>query len=178
MTFFSVVSGAVGTALFCAILGAATARAESPYERDQREQLEKYQRDHGLSPQVQQRLRWEDEWRRQHPGEPVPNLGVLEKLHRDEITAEIRQSGAAMWAARQVKLQHDYQMSRQHQEQINAAQHLTWTAQQWANWNRDYDRGQQQAAQDYLKAAALSGQMAREEAAREEQEKYWKKSNP
>jgi len=31
-----------------------TASAETPYERDQREMLEKERREHGLSPQVEQ----------------------------------------------------------------------------------------------------------------------------
>jgi hypothetical protein len=158
-------------------LGVSAARAESPYERDQRQMLEQYQREHGLSPQVQQAQRWQQEWRQQHPNEPMPNFGELEKLHRQEIIANMNQGFAKMRQARQAKLQHDYLMSRQHQQQILAAQHITWNAQQWKEWDRQYDLEQQQRANDYLKAAALSGQMAREEAARDESERIRRGGN-
>ncbi len=148
--------------------------AESPYERDQREQLEKYQREHGLSPQVQQAQRWEREWKEQHPGQPVPNAGVLQKLHRDETKANIDAGFARMRAQRQAQLQHEYRMSRDHQAQLLAAQHVAWTPAQWKDWDRRYDQAQQQKAQGYLKAVELSGEMGRQERAREEQEKLWK----
>ena len=85
-------------ALLASIAGAA--HAETPYERDQREQLEKAQREGTLSPQVAQRLRWEQEWRTQHPGEPMPNPGQMQKLHRDEIIANTNAGFAKMRAPR------------------------------------------------------------------------------
>ncbi|MGA9027458.1 MAG: hypothetical protein WB440_15500 [Steroidobacteraceae bacterium] len=154
--------------LAAVMLRAGAAHAESPFERDQREQLEKYQKEHGLSPQVQQTLRWQQEWRQQHPSEPMPNPGELQKLHRQEIINNTNQGFAKMRQARQAKLQHDYLLSKQHQAQILASQHITWTPQQWKEWDRQYDLQQQRIAQDYLKAAAMSGQMAREEAAQEQ----------
>ena len=160
--------------LMSAALCADPARAETPYERNQREQLEKYQREHGLSPQVEQAQRWEREWKAQHPGQPVPNAGELQKLHRDETLATMNADFARMRAQRQADLRREYQMSRDHQARQLAAQHITWTPQQWKAWDRQYDLAQQQKAQDYLKAVELSGEMARQEKAREEEEKRWK----
>jgi len=161
-------------ALLATTLCIAIAHAETPYERDQREQLEKYEREHGLSPQVQQAQRWEREWKEQHPGQPVPNAGVLQKLHRDEIMANTNAGFARMRAQRQADLQREHQMSRDYQARVLAAQHISWTPAQWQAWEREYDRAQQQKAQDYLKAVELSGEMARQEKAREEDEKRWK----
>ena len=151
-----------------------TALAETPYERDQREQIEKQRREHGLSPQVEQAERWKREWRQQHPNEPMPSFGALEKLHRDEIIANMNRGFATMRQNRQAELQRNYLMAKQHQQQQLAAAHVTWSAQQWQQWDRQYDLEQQKRAQDYLKAAALSGQMAREEAARDEAERMRK----
>ena len=102
------------------------------------------------------------------PERPTPNPGELQKLHRQEIINNTNQGFAKMRQARQAKLQHDYLLSKQHQAQILASQHITWTPQQWKEWDRQYDLQQQRIAQDYLKAAAMSGQMAREEAAQEQ----------
>ena len=153
---------------------ACAALAETPYERDQREQLEKYQREHGLSPQVQQAQRWEREWKEQHPGQPVPTAGVLQKLHRNETQANINAGFAKMRADRQAQLQHEYQLSRDHQARINASQHITWTPQQWKEWDRQYDQAQHQKAIDYQKAAAMAGEIDRRQREQEEQDKYWK----
>jgi len=145
--------------------------AETPYERDQREQIEKARREGKLSPQAQQMERWKQEWRQQHPNEPVPNMGVLEKLHRDEITANMNRGFAAMRQRRQEELRRNYLMARQHQQQVLAAAHVTWTPQQWQQWDREYDLEQQRQAEDYIKAWNLAGEMAREEKAREEAER-------
>jgi len=157
-----------------ALTSLSTALAETPYERDQREQIEKARREHRLSPQVEQAERWKQEWRQQHPNEPVPNLGVLEKLHQNEIMANMNRGFAEMRQRRQAELQRNYLMAKQHQQQVLAAAHVTWTAQQWQEWDRQYDLEQQRRAQDYLKAAALAGEMAREEAARDEAERIRK----
>jgi hypothetical protein len=122
-------------------------------------------------PQVAQYERWKQEWAQQHPGEPLPNMGVLEKMHRDEITTNIRQDGAAMWARRRQEVQARYQMAKQMQQSKNAAQHVTWTQQQWTQWDKQYDQEQRQAAQDYINAAAQSGADARAEAANTEYRK-------
>ena len=116
-------------------------------------------------PQVAQYERWKQQWAQQHPGEPVPNLGELEKLHRDEITGNIKRDGAAMWARRRQEVQARYQMARQLQERKNAAQHITWTKQQWAQWDKQYDQEQRQVAEDYLKGVAQGGEEARIEEA-------------
>jgi hypothetical protein len=150
------------------------ASAETPYERDQREQLEKERREHGLSPQVEQAERWKKEWREQHPNEPMPSFGALEKLHRGEIIANMNQGFAAMRQRRQAELQRNYQLAKQRQQQVLTAAHVSWTPQQWQQWDRQYDLEQQKRAQDYLKAVELSGQMAREEAARDEAERMRK----
>jgi hypothetical protein len=167
----------LGLAATAALLLPAAARAESPFERDQREQLEKYQREHGLSPEVQRRLRWEKEWREQHPNEPMPNAGVLQKMHRQEIIATTNQDFAQMRQRRQTELQHNYLLSKQRQQRLLDAQHITWTPQQWKEWDREYDREQRQQAEDYLKAVAQAGEMSRTEAAREEQERIRRSGN-
>lgn len=150
------------------------ALAETPYERDQREQIEKARREHGLSPQVEQAERCKRQWREQHPNEPMPSFGALEKLHRDEIMANMNRGFADMRQQRQAQLQRNYLMAKQHQQQVLAAAQVSWTPQQWQQWDRQYDLEQQKRAQDYLKAVELSGQMAREEAARDEAERMRK----
>ena len=55
-------SAALGASALVALSGVKVVRAESPYERDQREQLEKYQQQRGLSPQQLQVQRWQQEW--------------------------------------------------------------------------------------------------------------------
>jgi hypothetical protein len=115
------------------------------------------------SPQVQQYERWKQEWYQQHPNEPLPIMPVLEKMHRGEIIQNMNNGFAQMRQRRQEELQRNYQMSKQHQEQINASQHVTWTAAQWKNWDTEYDRQQQQQAQDYLDNIKKAGEMQREE---------------
>lgn len=175
----------IGSLTVCLVLGlgglsiigvSPQAQAETPYERDQREQLDKYQREHGVSPQVSQAQRWEREWRQQHPNEPMPSFGALEKLHRQETLSNMNQGFAAMRQRRQEELQRNYRMARQHQQHILDAQHIRWSAQQWEAWNRQYDLEQQQRAQDYLQAVQQAGEMARLEKEREEQEKLRKQS--
>ena len=151
--------------------------AETPYERDQREQLEKYQQQHGSSPQVLQAQRWQEEWRQQHPNEPMPTLGALEKLHRQEILQNMDQDFAKMRQERQAQLQREYLLSKQHQQQILASQHVTWTPQQWKEWDRQYDLAQQQKAQDYLNAVKQAGEMSRTEMAQEEQDRIRRSGN-
>ncbi|MDB6062427.1 MAG: hypothetical protein JWM78_2530 [Verrucomicrobiaceae bacterium] len=142
--------------------------AETPYEADQRQQMEAYQRTHGVSAQVQQSQRWEQEWRQQHPNEPVPNAGVLQKLHRQETLNNINQGFAKMRQERQAKLQQDYAFAKQRQQQMLAAQHITWTPQQWQNWDRQYDQSQQAQAQAYLDGIKKAGEI--QEAERQQRE--------
>lgn len=146
----------------------SAARAETPYEMDQREQMEHYQSQHALSPQVQQTQRWEQEWRQQHPNEPVPNLGILEKMHRGEIIDNMNRGFAQMRQQRQATLQQNYALSKQHQQQMLAAQHITWTPQQWQEWDRQYDAGQRAQAQAYLEGLKQAGEI--EEAQRRQRE--------
>jgi hypothetical protein len=161
----SMVLGVIGSGC---LLCATAARAETPYERDQRQMLEQYQQQHGLSPQVQQAQRWQQEWKQQHPNEPMPSFGALEKLHRSEIIANTNEGFAKGRAARQAELQHNYELSRQNQARMLAAQGITWSKQQWDAWNKQYDLAMRQQANDYLKAVAQAGEMSRTEMAREE----------
>jgi hypothetical protein len=117
----------------------------------------------GASPQVQQYARWKQEWYQQHPNEPLPNFPVLEKMHRGEIMQNMNNGFTQMRQRRQEELQQEHQMSRQNQEQINAGQHVTWSAAQWKNWDGEYDHQKQQQAQDYINAIKQSGEMQREE---------------
>jgi len=119
------------------------------------------------SEQVQQYERWKQEWYQQHANEPLPSFPVLEKMHHGEIIQNMNNGFAQMRQRRQAELQHEYQMSRQHQEQVNAAKHVTWTAAQWKSWDVEYDRQKHQQAQDYLNAIKQAGEMQREEWRRE-----------
>jgi hypothetical protein len=108
--------------------------------------------------------RWQNEWKEQHPGEPVPNLGQLEHMHSAETNALVRQGGQQMWANRQSELKRNYLMAKNIQQQRNEANHVTWGPQQWAAWDKQYDAGQQAQANAYLEAVRQSGEMARAEA--------------
>lgn len=166
---------ALAVAGMLAICWTLDTRAESPYERDQRQQMERAQQAGTLSPDAQKMLRWQQEWRQKHPGEPMPNAGRLEKMHRDEITATMNQDWANRRALRQEQLKRNYLMARQMQARQLARQRITWTPQQWKQWDEEYVAQQKQDAQDYLKAWAQMGEMARQEKEREEQEKLWKR---
>jgi hypothetical protein len=124
-----------------------------------------------VRPQVLQYQRWENEWKQQHPGQPTPNLGVLEHMHEKELVANTRADGQRMWAARQAELKANYLKARQMQQQRNAAQHVTWNSQQWANWDKAYDQQMHQQAIDYEHAREQAGEILRaqmEEQARRE----------
>ncbi len=133
------------------------ASAETPYERDQREMLEEGASERGLSAQVEQAGRWKKEWREQHPNEPMPSFGALEKLHRGEIIANMRAGFRGHAPAATGGDKRNYQLAKQRQQPLLTAAHVTWTPQQWQQWDRQYDLEQQKRAQDYLKAAELSG---------------------
>ncbi len=163
---FSLVFSLVGPAF----IGGAAAQADNPSWAEQQVRNQEMQRQalqqqaqQAPSPQVQQAERWKQEWVQQHPNEPMPSFGALEKLHRGEIMSNTNAGFARMRQARQAQLQHDYLMSKQNQERMLAAQHITWSAQQWANWNREYDQQMHQRANDYLEGVRQAGEMEREE---------------
>jgi hypothetical protein len=118
-----------------------------------------------VRPQVLQYQRWQNEWKQQHPGEAMPSLGVLEHMHEQELVANTKADGRRMWAARQAELKANYQKARQMQAQQNAAQHLTWNSQQWANWDKAYDQQMHQQAIDYEHAREQAGAELRAEMA-------------
>jgi hypothetical protein len=118
-----------------------------------------------VRPQVLQYQRWQNEWKQQHPGEPMPSLGVLEHMHEKELVANTQADGQRMWAARQAELKANYQKARQMQGQKNAAQHITWNTQQWANWDKAYDQQMHQQAIDYEHAREQAGEELRAEMA-------------
>lgn len=78
---------------------------------------------------------------------------------------------------RQAKLKRDYLLSKQNQQRKLASQHITWSAEQWKNWDREYDRTMQQRARNYLNAVEQAGETARAEKAREEEEKLLRKEH-
>jgi hypothetical protein len=112
--------------------------------------------------------RWVEEWKTQHPNEPVPNLGVLEHMHEGEIVNQVKADGQAMWARRQQELKSNYLMAKGMQESKNAAAHVVWGQAQWAQWDKEYDGEQRQQADDYIRAWNASGEAARNEAANKE----------
>jgi hypothetical protein len=159
---------AVVLATSAATVWHAAAYAESPYELDQRQQLEQYKREHGLSPEVAQAQRWKREWQEQHPNEPVPDAGVLQKLHRQETTDNITRGFAKMRQERNAKLLRNYQLSRQHQQQMLVAQHVTWTPEQWREWNRQYDEGLRAQVRSYEEGRRINADIIEMERQRRE----------
>jgi hypothetical protein len=164
---FALFFGVAGPA---AVRGTTAAQADSPTWAQQQAQNQELQRQAQLqqaqqapSPQVQQFARWKQEWVQQHPNQPIPSLGVLEHLHEGEIIANTNAGFAKMRQARQAQLQQDYQRATQNQERTLTAQHITWSAQQWKNWEKEYDLQMQQHANDYLEALRQAGEMEREE---------------
>jgi hypothetical protein len=166
--FFSLLfSLLLGLAGLAALLGTSAAQADSPTGAQQQAHNQELQRQalqqQAPSPQVQQFARWKQEWVQQHPNQPIPSLGVLEHLHEGEIMANANAGFAKMRQDRQAQLQQDYQRATQNQQRTLAAQHITWSAQQWEDWDREYDLLMQQRANDYLEALKQAGEMEREE---------------
>jgi hypothetical protein len=117
----------------------------------------------GLSGQALQAQRWEQQWVTEHPGQPIPNPGQLQKMHTGEIQAEITAGGRQMWAGRQAELQSNYLMAKQMQQSKLAAQHTTWSPAQWANWDRSYDQSQQDQAEAYKRGIEIRREIDSEE---------------
>ncbi|HEY9678808.1 MAG TPA: hypothetical protein V6C76_12430 [Drouetiella sp.] len=165
------ISGLVASILTCAYARDSFAQynpswAEQQARNAQRQQAaladqaaRGYSPNRSSSPDALQRERWEAEWRQQHPGEPMPNPGQMQKLHQGEIMNNMNRGFNQMRANRQAELQRNYQMLRQHQAQENAARGITWSPQQWQAWDRQYDGAQRQAAQDYLNGVKQAGEM-------------------
>lgn len=131
--------------------------------REMQSQALQQQAQQGYSPQVSQGQRWEDEWRQQHPGQPMPNFGQLEKMHRGEITANMNAGFDRMRQARQAELQRNHNWARDLQMKQNAEQHVTWSPAQWRQWDQRYDNEQKQNAQDYLNNIARERERMDEE---------------
>ncbi len=164
---FSLILGLVVPA---SVIGTTAVHADNPSWAEQQvrnaemtRQALQQQAQQAPSPQVQQYERWKQEWAQQHPNEPLPSMGILEKLHRGEIMGNTNAGFARMRQARQAELQRNYQMAKQNQERMLAGQHITWSAQQWSNWDREYDQQMHQRANDYLEGVRQAGQMEREE---------------
>jgi len=126
----------------------------------QRQALQQ-QAQQGQSPQVLMTQRWEREWVQQHPGEPVPNLGQLEKMHRGEIFQNTARTWTATRQNRQIELKQQYLLSRQNQQRRLDAQHITWSPQQWQNWDAQYQGQMKQNAADYLEGVRQAGEIGR-----------------
>lgn len=90
-------------------------------------------------------------------------------MHRGEIMQNMNSGFARMRQNRQTELQRNHLWAKQNQENILARQHITWSSQQWANWDRQYDQEERQRANDYLEAARQAGEL--DKAAREEEER-------
>jgi hypothetical protein len=154
-----------------AILCTTSALADNPSWAEQqarnaemqRQALQQQQVQQVNNPRIGQYERWKQEWLQTHPGQPVPSMGVLEHMHEGQIIQQSNEGFAKMRAQRQAQLQAEYQMVKRNQEQQLAAQHITWTAQQWQAWDREYDQQHKQRAQEYLDAVKYAGEMEREE---------------
>lgn len=125
-----------------------------------------------------QRLaRWQAEWRAQHPGEPMPNDGVLQKEHRGELIQLMDAGAQAGHQQRQEELRREHLLSRYNQQQINKKNGVTWTDAQWLAWDKRYNDEHRQNAEDFVRNWAAMGEMARQQAAQEEFERY-KREHP
>ena len=79
-----VLAGSVLAVISVNSVQAQTWAEQQAYNRERTRQALQQQAQQGYSPQVQQGMRWENEWRQQHPGQPMPSFGALEKMHRSE----------------------------------------------------------------------------------------------
>jgi hypothetical protein len=121
----------------------------------------------------QQRLaRWQAQYRAEHPGQPMPNDGVLQKLHRDELIKQTNADWDAGRKERQDELKREYLLSRYNQQQINTKNGVKWTDAQWRAWDQRYSDEHQKQAEDFAKSWALMGEMARQQAMQEEHDRY------
>ena len=109
----------------------------------------------GLSGQALQTQRWEQQYAAEHPGQPMLNPGQLQKLHSSEIQAEIRAGGEQMRARRQADLQAQHQMAKEMKQQALAAQHITWSPRQWANWENEFTLSQKAQADAFLEGIRI-----------------------
>jgi hypothetical protein len=153
------------------LLGTSSALADNPSWQEQQirnkererqmmqEQGQQGYSSQGLTPQAQQAARWQREWTEQHPGEPMPSFGKLEKMHRGEIIQGINSTWNQTRQNRQNELRSNYLLSRRNQEQKLAAQHVTWSPQQWSNWDTEYRQQMQQHAKDYLEGVRQAGEI-------------------
>jgi spore coat protein CotH len=127
--------------------------------RQREQQAISQQSQQGLSPSTLQAQRWNQQWLREHPGEPMPNAGQMQKMHRGEIINTMNNDFANMRQARQAELQQNLALARQMQERKLAAQHIKWSPQQWQNWNNQYQAAQYQAAEDYKAGVRQAGEI-------------------
>jgi hypothetical protein len=121
----------------------------------------------------QERLaRWQAQYRAEHPGQPMPNDGVLQKLHRNELIQQSNADWDAGRKEREATLRREYLLSRYNQQQINAKNGVKWTDAQWRAWDQRYSDEHQKQAEDFAKNWALMGEMARQQAMQEEHDRY------
>jgi hypothetical protein len=166
----------VGLAAPSALFSANAVQADNPsWAEQQARNLEltrqNRQRPAVVAPEVAQFEKWKQEWMQQHPNEPAPTTGKLEHVHEAEINANLNARYAQMWQARQADLKQNYQRAKQNQERALTAQHVTWTPQQWQNWDREYDQQMRQTANDYLENVRQSGEFARDQAQEQQRHK-------
>jgi len=122
----------------------------------------------GQETYMQKLDRWQKEFRRDHPGEQMPNDGQLQKMHRDELIAQTNKDMAKGRELRQQELRHEYLLLRHNQMQVNAKNGVTWTDAQWRAWDEEYNRQREDEARAWLQAWYQMGQLAREQAIQEE----------
>ncbi|MEO8466802.1 MAG: hypothetical protein ABI640_15805 [Gammaproteobacteria bacterium] len=112
--------------------------------------------------------RWQKEFRKDHPGQPMLSDGQLQKLHRDELIAQSNKDMADGRELRQQQLRHEYLLLRHDQMQTNAKNGVTWNAAQWRAWDEEYNRQREDQARAWLQAWYQMGELAREQAIQEE----------
>ena len=116
--------------------------------------------------------RWQAQWRAEHPGQPLPNDGVLQKLHRNELIQQMNSDWDAGRKLRQEELRREYMLSRYNQQQINAKSGIKWTDAQWRAWDQRYIAEHKLQAEEFARNWELMGEMARQRAMQEEHDRY------
>lgn len=120
------------------------------------------QRDAGYSPNgngTGMADRWENEWRTQHPGQPMPNFGQLEKMHRGETLNNINNGFNAMRARRQQELSRNKSLAKQLYAKQIGKPGGTLSASEEQAFNRQYDNDQREYAEDFKRGQQQAGEI-------------------
>jgi hypothetical protein len=129
--------------------------------KQREQQLMQQQAAQPVNSSILQSQRWENEWRQQHPGQPMPNAGQLQKMHSAEIQGNIKNGWAQMRQRQAVKANEEYQMATEISKRNAARDGVTWSK---AQFERDYDQSHKDQADAYLESVRQSREISDTEA--------------